>query len=159
MFAQKTVSAYINGETEIFFEDRFAFTGAICVSFVTIAKNREGIRVNDALFAGANYHFLKPKRWDPYAGLTPGVALVRAAYKSGDEMKLAPFTLAPVVGVQFGCNYYVISFMHFFVKAQVVAGQMFSTLPTPKRIDELKIMAGLGWNLRLWKPKKVDEWK
>ena len=83
---------------------------------------------------------------------------MRAAYKSGDGIKLTPFSLAPVVGAQFGCNYYVLSFMHFFVKAQVVAGQMFSTLPASKRLDELKIMAGLGWNLRLWKPKKVEVW-
>lgn len=159
MFAQKSVSAYLNGEMEVFFEDRFAYTGAVCVSFVTIPKDREGIRANHAVFAGANYHFLKPSRWDPYVGLTPGVALVRAAYKSGDVLKLTPFSLAPVVGAQFGCNYYVLSFMHFFVKAQVVAGQMFSTLPAPKRIDELKIMAGLGWNLRLWKPKKVEVWR
>ncbi len=158
MFAQKSVSAYLNGEMEIFFEDRFAYTGAICISFVTIPKDREGIRVNDAIFTGANYHFLKPSRWDPYVGITPGVALVRAAYKSGDGIKLTPFSLAPVVGAQFGCNYYVLSFMHFFVKAQVVAGQMFSTLPASKRLDELKIMAGLGWNLRLWKPKKVEVW-
>jgi hypothetical protein len=158
LFSQKAVSAYFNGEMEVFFDDRFAYTGAMCASFLTNRKNDVGLKANHAIFAGANYHFLKPKRWDPYIGLTPGVGLVRAAYRNGDELKKTPFTLAPLISAQIGCNFYVCSFLHFFVKVQGVAGQMFSTLPTPQRLDEMKFMGGLGWNLRLWKPKVRDTW-
>lgn len=157
--AQKKVSAYLNGEMELFFEDRFAYTGAICFSFVTIKKNETGIKMNHAVFSGANFHFLKPSRWDPYVGLTPGAGLVRAVYKQGDELKTTSYLLAPLVSAQIGCNYYVGSFLHFFVKTQFVAGQVFGSLPLAQRIDELKFMGGMGWNMRLWKPKVKDVWK
>lgn len=158
LFQQRNVSAYVNGEMEIFFDDRFAYTGAICISVVTKKRDQVGLTANHAIFAGANYHFLKPQRWDPYLGLTPGVALVRASYKNGDKTDLSKYTLAPLASAQFGCNYYVTSFLHFFVKVQGVAGQFFSDLPTPKRIDEVKVMGGLGWNLRMWKPRVTDNW-
>ena len=159
LFAQKKVSAYVNGEMEIFFDDRFAYTGAVCASFLTIRKNETGIKANHAVFTGANFHFLKPNRFDPYIGLTPGIALVRAVYKQGDELKTTPFSIAPLAALQIGCNYYVASFLHFFVKVQGVTGQMFSTLPSAQRLDEIKFTGGLGCNLRLWKPKVRDVWK
>ncbi len=158
MIKQKTVSAYCNGEMELFFDDRFAYTGAVCFSFLTLKKNQTGVKANHAVFAGANYHFLKPQRFDPYIGLTPGAGLVQARYKEGEELKNTPYTVVPLLSVQVGCNFYVASFMHFFLKVQGVTGQMFSTLSTPQRLDEIKFMGGLGWNLRLWKPKVRDTW-
>jgi hypothetical protein len=159
LFAQKSVSAYVNGDVEIFIDDRASFIGQAWISFATTEKNKAGLRANHAIFWGANYHFLKPGRWDPYVGFTPGMGLVRAGYKSGEDIKLTPFSVVPLVSISAGCNYYVGSIFHFFVKVQGVSGQMFSDLPVPKRLDELKFMAGLGWNLRMWKPKKHDTWK
>ncbi len=156
LFAQRRISGYLNGEMEIFFDDRFAFAGALSFSFVTIKKNETGLKANHALFSGANYHFLKPSRWDPYIGITPGVGLVRAVYHNGDELKTTSFSLAPLLSTQVGCNFYAMSFLHFFVKAQFIAGQIFGTLSVPQRLDEMKFMGGMGWNLRLWKPKERD---
>lgn len=158
LFQQKAISAYVNGEMELFFDDRFAYTGALSVSFLTNRKNETGLKANHAVFFGANYHFIKPKRWDPYVGITPGVGLVRANYKKGDDVKMTPYSLAPLLSAQIGCNFYVCSFLHFFAKVQGVAGQMFSTLPTAQRLDELKLTGGMGWNFRLWKPKVRDTW-
>ncbi|MBK8657649.1 MAG: hypothetical protein IPN22_01910 [Bacteroidetes bacterium] len=159
LFAQKKISGYLNGEMEVFLDDRFAYTGAVCFSFLTIKKNETGIKVNHAVFSGANYHFLKPSRWDPYVGLTPGIGLLRATYQQGDALKSTSYSVAPLLSAQVGCNFYVMSFLHFFVKAQFVTGQMFGTLPSPQRIDEMKFMGGMGWNLRIWKPKVTDVWK
>ncbi|MFN8315672.1 MAG: hypothetical protein U0T32_04385 [Chitinophagales bacterium] len=144
MIKQKTVSAYCNGEMELFFDDRFAYTGAVCFSFLTLKKNQTGVKANHAVFAGANYHFLKPQRFDPYIGLTPGAGLVQARYKEGEELKNTPYTVVPLLSVQVGCNFYVASFMHFFLKVQGVTGQMFKYLSTPQRLDEIKFMGGLG---------------
>ncbi len=127
-------------------------------SFATTSKDQVGLRANHALFWGANYHFLKPGRWDPYIGFTPGLGLVRAAYQNGGEVSLTPFSVVPLAGMTVGCNYYVGSIFHFFIRVEGVVGQMFSTLPAPKRLDELKFMGGLAFNLRLWKPKKHDSW-
>lgn len=158
LFAQRAVTAYVDGDMELFLDDRFSFTGAIWCSFATSDKSHEGLRANHAIFWGVNYHFLKPSRFDPYIGFTPGVGLVRAAYKSGEDIRLSPFSLAPLACVSVGCNYYVGSIFHFFVRVEGVAGQMFSTLPEPKRLDEIKFMAGLGYNIRMWKPRRHDRW-
>ena len=159
LFAQKSVTAYFNGDLEVFLDDRASFIGSTWISFATTYKDQAGLKANHAIFFGGNYHFLKPSHWDPYVGLTPGVGLVRAGYKIGEEVKLTPFSLAPLIGISVGCNYHIGSIFHFFVRVQGVAGEMFSTLPVPKRLDELKFMAGLGWNLRMWKPRKHAMWK
>ena len=159
LFAQKSVSAYVDGDIQLFVEDRCALTGSIWASFATTQKNKPGLRANHAVYWGAEYHFLKPSRWDPFVGIAPGLGLVRASYMNGDdELKLTPFSVAPLIAASVGCNYYIGSVFHFFVKMQGVAGVMFSTEPSPQRLDELKFMAGLGWNLRLWKVKKHDSW-
>jgi hypothetical protein len=159
MFEQKNVTAYVDGDMELFLDDRFAFTGSIWASFATTDKSQTGIKMNDAVFGGANYHFLKPGRFDPFVGFTPGVGMVRAAYQSGEGIKMTPYSLAPLAGLTIGCNYYVGSIFHFFVKVEGVAGEMFSTLPTPQRLDEIKFMAGLGYNIRMWKTRKHDTWR
>lgn len=159
LFGQKQPSAYLNGDVDLFLDDRIAFTGSAWYSFALNRKNETGLKANHAVFSGFNYHFLKPKRFDPFIGIAPGMGLVQAAYKEGDVLKRTPYTPIPLISGSIGCNYYIGSIFHFFVKVQGVAGQMFSTLPSPVRVDELKFMAGLGWNLRLWKPKVQDKWK
>ncbi len=160
LFSQKFLAAYITGEAEVFLDDRTALNGAVWVSFVTNRKDAVGITANHALFTGINYHFLKPGRFDPFIGLSPGMGLVQAAYRDDEGiLQRSKFSPIPLIGASAGCNYYVGWFFHFFVKVQGVAGQMFGDLPAPVRVDELKITAGLGWNIRAWKPKKRDVWK
>ena len=115
----------------IFFENRFAAEGAIWISFATAAQGATGPRVNEALFWGAEYHFLKPSRWDPFVSFTPGVGLVRVGYYEGGELKLTPYTAVPLGSLSVGCNYYVGSIFHFFLKVQGVVGQVTSVMPTP----------------------------
>lgn len=158
LFSQKVASAYLNGDMDLFFDNRVSFTGSGCYSFALNRKNETGLKANHALFGGLNYHFLKPKRWDPYIGLTPGMGIVQVAYKEGDEVKRAPYSVAPLISASVGCNYYVGWIFHIFVKVQAVTGQAFSEGAPPVRLDELKFMAGLGWNLRLWKPKHKDNY-
>lgn len=159
LFAQKQVTAYYNGDVSLFLDDRFAYTGALWLSFSTTHKNDPGIKVNHAIFSGGEYHFLKPSHWDPYVCLEPGVALVRAAYRNDEGTVIkAPYTVAPLISAGVGCNYYVGWLFHFFVRVQGVAGQVFSNMPTSQRLDEMKFMFGLGYNFRMWKPKKHDKW-
>jgi hypothetical protein len=154
MFSSKQATAYVDGDMEIFLENHFAVTGAVWFYVPLAQKSLTGLKVNEAVLWGAEYHFLKPSRWDPFIGLTPGAGLVRVAYNNGEEIKETPYTAVPLAALSVGCNYYVGSVFHFFAKVEGVAGQISSTLPTPMRLDELKFMAGLGWNLRLWKPRK-----
>lgn len=159
LIESKQVSAYVNGDAELFLTDRFAYEGALWYSFATTHPGEPGIKANDALFAGGEYHFLQPKRIDPFVSLTPGVGLVQVAYRSADGISLTPYTAAPLVSMSIGANYYVGWIFHFFFKVQGVVGQTFSVLPTPQRIDEIKFTCGLGLNTRVWKPRRRDKWK
>lgn len=153
LFSQKMASAYINGDMDLFLDNRVSFTGSVWYSFALNHKNDIGLKANHAMFWGFNYHFLKPSRWDPYIGIIPGVGIVQANYRDNDILRRTKHSAVPLISASVGCNYYVGWIFHVFVKVQAVTGQAFSTLPSPVRLDELKIMAGLGWNLRLWKPK------
>ncbi len=154
-FKQKAISGYLNGEMELFLDERFAYTGAISYSFLMLKKNETGIQKNHAVYAGANYHFIKSHRCDPYIGLTPGIGMVKVAYRDGEQIKSTPYSIVPLLSAQVGCNFYICSFLHFFLKVQGITGQVFSTLPAPQRLDELKMMGGMGLNFRVWKPKEI----
>ena len=154
-FNQKAVLGYLNGEMELFLAEKFSYTGAVSYSFLMLKKNQTGIQKNHAVYAGANYHFLKSHHCDPYIGLTPGIGMVKVAYKDGETIKSTPYSIVPLVSAQIGCNFYVCSFLNFFVKVQGITGQVFSTLPAPQRLDELKFMGGMGVHFRVWKPKQV----
>ncbi|HLP50236.1 MAG TPA: hypothetical protein VK154_05090 [Chitinophagales bacterium] len=156
LFSQKIASGYVAGDMDLFFDNRVSFTGAAWYSFALNRKNETGLKANHALFAGLNYHFLKPGRFDPYIGFTPGIGLVQATYEENDELRKSKLAVLPLVSASIGFNYYVGWIFHVFVKVQGVTGQVSGTLPAPVRVDELKCMAGLGWNLRIWKPKHKD---
>lgn len=158
LFSQKIASAYLQGDMDLFFDNRVSFTGSAFYSFALNRKNQTGVKANHAVFAGLNYHFLKPGRFDPYIGFTPGVGIVQAAYKHGEDIRRSKYSAIPLVSATAGFNYYVGWVFHVFVRVQGVTGQMFGDMPAPVRVDELKCMAGLGWNLRLWKPKKPDNY-
>jgi hypothetical protein len=89
---------------------------------------------------------MKPNRFDPYIGLTPGISLVRVRFNGNERIESTPLSVVPVMSAQLGFNFYVGSIFNFFAKVQGIKGQFFSILPKPKNIDEIRIMAGLGWN-------------
>lgn len=160
LFSQKFFAAYVTGDMDLFIDDRFAVSGSCWISFAAAPKNTEGLLANHSIFGGVNYHFLKPKHFDPFIGITPGMALVKTAYKDNEGvLKKSKFSAAPLVSFDAGFNYYVGSIFHFFLKAQTVVGQTFGDAPSPNRLDELKLTAGLGFNFRAWKPKIKDNWK
>lgn len=156
LFAQKSAAAYVAGDMDLFFDNKVSFTGSAFYSFALNRKNEPGLKANHAIFAGLHYHFLKPGRFDPYIGLTPGVGLVQANYRDNEVIKRSNYSVTPLISADLGFNYYIGWIFHVFVKIQGVSGQMFGNMPAPQRLDEIKCMAGLGWNLRAWKPKKKD---
>lgn len=153
LFAGNKMTAYADGDLEVFLSNDFAFTGACWFFIPTTGSSVPGLRVNDALFWGGNFHLLKPSRIDPFLGFTPGIGLARLVSSSSEGPKRSPFEVVPLCGVTLGCNFYVGSVFHFFVKAEGVTGQMLGGIPQAQRLDELKFMAGLGLNLRTWKPR------
>ena len=156
LFQQRQVAAYLTGDIDLFVDRRVSVNGQVWGSVATTAKDKPGIRANHSVMWGMNYHLTKKGRFDPYAGLTVGAGLVRTNYSNGETIERSPFSLVPLLSAQVGMNYYVGSIFHFFAKVQGVSGVFFTGVPKASRLEELKFTAGLGWNLRLWKPKKPD---
>lgn len=157
LFKQKHIAGYLNGEMELFLDNSFSFTGSLSYSFLTLKKNQTGIQKNHAVYAGANYHFLKPGKIDPYIGLTPGIGMVKVAYLNGEQIQSTPYSIVPLISAQAGFNFYICSFLNFFVKVQGISGQVFSVLPEAQRLDELKCMGGMGVHFRMWRPQHPKE--
>lgn len=153
MRGQPRANAYIASDLDVFLGEKVAFACGAFYSFSTIRKNQPGVSMNHSIFWGANYHWAKAGRFDPYFGLEPGLGIVQASYESGDGLKKTPVAYVPLISASLGCNYYVGSIFHFFAKVQGVSGHVSSTMPEPLHLDELRCMVGLGWNLRAWKVK------
>jgi hypothetical protein len=154
LFQQKQLAAYLNGDLDLFVDNRVSVNGQIWGSFVTTSKNKPGITANHSVFWGMNYHLLPKGRFDPYIGLTPGIGLIRATYFDGEVLRKSTFAPVPLLSAQIGMNYYVGWIFHFFAKVQGVSGVFFKDVAKANRLEELRFSFGLGWNIRLWKPKK-----
>lgn len=152
LFAQKDFTAYITGDFDLFISDDVSFTGEGWYNFKT-NDNPTGLLENHSLFGGFNYHPVKKGRWDPYIGLSPGMAVVKAGYSDAEDVVQKTLGVAPLISGTVGCNYYIGSIFHLFVKARGVGGRFRGDSPVFTPLNELKITAGLGWNIRFWKAK------
>lgn len=150
LFSQKSYSAYITGDADLYIHDKVSVAGEIWYSFAT---DDGPLRQNHALFGGLSYHPVAHSRWDPYVGFSPGIGFAKIAYETDGNRRSSPLTPAPLLGAVTGCNYYVGSVFHLFVKVRWVNGQVMGDAPFRTPLHELKITGGLGWNLRVWKPK------
>lgn len=156
LFQQRQIAAYITGDMDLFIDNNVAIAGSAWYSFATTRKGQPGIRANHAIMGGINYHFTKKGRFDPYFGISPGISLVSVAYRDGETIRTTSISPVPIISASLGVNYYVGSIFHFFAKVQGVGGQTLGNIPVTTRLEEIKVTAGLGWNLRVWKPKQRD---
>jgi hypothetical protein len=150
LFAQKAAGAYLTGDMDLFIDDHVSITGAGWYGFKT-SDNSNGLFRNHAVFGGFNFHPVKKGRWDPFIGLSPGVGFAEIKYLDDEGSSKSTTGIAPLISGEIGCNYYVGSIFNLFVKTRLVTGQTRGNAPSPTRLDEVKITAGLGWNFRLWR--------
>lgn len=154
LFAQKEFGAYVCGDIDVYVSPRVSVTGEGWYGF-NFHSNDAGLRDNHSLFFGLNYHFIDHEKWDPYIGLSPGAGFVTTGYNDSlSVLRQSRLMGAPLVSLTAGCNWYVGSIFHFFLKIRFVTGQVMGDPPTPTRLEELKISGGLGWNLKCWNKKK-----
>lgn len=151
LFSQKNYTAYITGDADVYVSENVSVAGELWYSFAT---NEDALRQNHSLFGGINYHPVKHSRVDPFIGFSPGMGLSKIAYDMNNSRHSTPLTPTPLIGVVTGCNWYVGSIFHMFIKARWVHGQVMGDAPFRTSLHEIKITAGLGWNLRMWKPKR-----
>jgi len=143
-FPQKSFAAYVAADMDIFLSERVSVGGEIWYS---LPLDDGPLRQNHAFFAGFNYHPLKQGRWDPFVGFSPGVALCKIAYEDASGRHSTPLSPAPLFSVAGGCNWYLGSVFHLFVRLRWAQGQVMGDAPSRTPLQELKISGGLGWNI------------
>lgn len=150
LFSQKSYTAYLAGDADVYLSERVSVAGEIWYS---LATNDDNLRQNHSIFGGLSYHPVQHSRWDPYVGFSPGMGLAKLDYENEGTRHTSALTPVPLLGVVTGCNWYVGSIFHLFVKVRWTNGQVMGDAPFRTPLHELKITGGLGWNLRAWKPK------
>ncbi len=151
MFSQKDFRTYLTGDFDLFIDRGVSITGEGWFNFKSKDKYSTGLLRNHSFFGGFNYHPVKKGKWDPYIGLSPGIAMVNArehcAGNCPDNIPPTVSGVAPLVSGVVGCNYYIGSVFNLFVKVRGVTGRFKGDLPELVSLHEMKITAGLGWNV------------
>lgn len=144
-FPQKNFAAYLAGDLDVYLSERVSVGGEVWYS---LPLNDGPLRQNHAVFAGFSYHPLRQGAWDPFIGFSPGLALCKIVYEDASGRHSTPLSPAPLLGITGGCNWYLGSIFHLFVRLRWAQGQLMGDAPFRTPLQELKISGGLGWNIR-----------
>jgi hypothetical protein len=147
-------NSYFHATLEWCFDDKVSIRSDGSYFFTTQGDYKL-FKMNHSLLLGAFYHFPK-KKCDFYLGLQPGAALVQQTpYTYNDSTISNPrLKVAPIMTATIGANYFFWKYMNMFVALKIVHGTHISEYGTSIPLDELRISAGLGWQLQ-FKKKNV----
>jgi hypothetical protein len=120
--------------------------------FFTTQGDYKPFKMNHSLLLGAFYHFPENKS-DFYFGLQPGAACVQqTSYTYNDSTISNPaLKVAPIITATIGANYFFWKYMNMFVALKYVHGTFISDYGNSIPLDEFRISAGLGFQLRCTK--------
>jgi hypothetical protein len=145
---------YLHGNLEYYPNDKlsvrsdsYVFLNALS-SFVELQ--------NHSNFTGISYHFTTKKQFDPYITFQPGIAYVKVAPVVAISLIAFPEISGwvPLYSSAIGFNYYAKKYFHLFMEARYVRGEL-PAYPVAISLNELKLSFGLGFNLRVKKPKGI----
>jgi hypothetical protein len=152
---------YINGALEFFPEEHVSLRGE---SFVMVGAQQKPalLNQNSSMMFGACYHFHKD-RLDFFVGVETGASLtkpndsfeasyhnpVSVIYPVSFNYKVLPL-ISPVTGITF----YPSNYFNFFLNVRYVKSRYYGyTYGTTLLLDELRISAGLGFQIHVLKKK------
>ncbi|GIV32589.1 MAG: hypothetical protein KatS3mg031_0124 [Chitinophagales bacterium] len=152
--AQQQASAYLAADLDVFVDDKLSITGEGWYGF-NLNRQQTGLQKNHALHWGFNYHPIRKGKLDPYFGLSPGLGIAEIGRQSEDRRTQRATGYAALLSGAIGMNYYIGSVFHLFLKVRATAGQVRAAPSEPFiPLHEVKLTAGLGWNMRLWSPQE-----
>ena len=97
LFKQKKALAYFGGDAQYFVQNYLSVGGDVWLSIRLKDNTNDGIRDLHSVFWGVNYHPAKKGRFDPYIGLSPGVAYVNIGYHDAENIYKKTSGIAPLV--------------------------------------------------------------
>jgi len=128
--------------------------------FFTTQGNFIPLKMNHSLLLGAFYHF-PHKKGDFYFGVQPGAACVKQnPYTYNDSTITNPrLKVIPIMTAAIGANYFFWKYMNLFAAIKYVHGTYIPQYDHSITLNELRISAGVGWQIQFKKsythPKKT----
>lgn len=150
MLNSDLTNIYLNGGCEYLLGDRISFAGN-AYWFINSQQKGKWLKNNSSVMWGFRYHFpVLKKKLDTYIGFEPGVGFVQAS--AGDAVSTLKPT--PLLSGTAGIAFHVWKIFNFFAEARYVYGEHSTAWNETYKLDEIRISAGLGWNLNLIRKKK-----
>jgi len=159
MLAQAQNNIYVHGHLEYFPEEKVSLRGE-AFWFTGAQQKPQLLNENSSFLFGGLYHFHK-KRFDYFIGLQTGASFTKPndtydtipgigpqtlpgvyTYKVSYKIKVLPL-VSPVTGISFYPGKYV----NFFLELRYVNGRYFGYNSGRLSMDEIRISAGLGFQI------------
>ena len=140
---------YLHGDLEFYPENHISVRGE-SYFLVGGSNSKNGIREFTNYF-GAVYHFIGNKKFDPYVGFQPGVAIRHYEIYCVDITGVdcpTGYTISPQMSLITGINFYLNKYLHFFGMMRYINGRD-ASFSFDYPMNEIRFSAGLGWNLRV----------
>jgi hypothetical protein len=153
MLNQSRTNIYLAGELEYFVEERVSFRGD-GFWYVGSQQNPDLFKQNSAVYWGGFYHF-RMNRSDLFIGLQPGISVTQPLVDEKYYYSDYGIRVCPQISFVAGYTCYVGKYFNFFANTRYVKGTYRNN--TDIGLDELRICAGLGFNIHLVKREIVKQ--
>jgi hypothetical protein len=147
MLNQQRTNIYLNGELEYFPEEKISIRGD-GFWYLGSQQNPDLLKQNSSVYWGALYHFRK-NRADYFIGFQPGLSLTQPVVDEKYYYSDYGIQVCPQMSVLAGFTYYVGRYFNFFANTRYVKSAYRNNRYIG--LDELRISAGLGFNIHLKK--------
>mgnify|MGYP000058890925 CR=1 FL=1 len=118
--------------------------------FLNSFGDRPRFSMNHQLYAGVFYKFLSDKKFQPYAGFQPGIAMSQSseygALNSETQKIEYQITYNPVGSLSGGFEYFGEKWFYLFTEARYIFGKHKSNT-YPVFLDEFRVSFGLGFTI------------
>lgn len=150
-----SINYFLHGDLEYYMDDRISVRSDVFyfLNSRTSQDVVEPFAFQHSLVTGFQYHFSKSKL-DVFMGLQPGLVLGQRQYAQIENLNGSPSPLAepqksvaPIVSINTGLNYYAGKFFHLFTHLRYNYG-WFSDNYSVCSLSEFRISFGLGFYLR-----------
>ena len=148
MFCDKQSYIYLHGSLEGYVTPKLSITGEIYFNAGSLSKNNT-FDYNHSLFFGPNWHFTKMNN-DLFVGFQPGLSLTKINAKNNNITE-STAGVNPLISAVVGYNYFVNNIFHFFLETRYIMGE--HNYDIHKSLSEIRLSAGLGFNLNTKKGK------
>lgn len=147
LLKQKSFTIYLHGEIEYFPEDKLSLKGDFFY-YIDSQQNGMGFETNHSILAGGVYYFGK-SGLIPYFGLQPGVNISKYKDNGSANMFVSKRQISPVFSATSGFVFIFHNYFNFYFSLNYINGKFFADLPQPEKLNEIRLSAGLGFNIFL----------